>query len=268
MNALPLNLGAIEGGVRRIACLRCAADPRLEYYAWVPRHMEPGAEPLVLVHGISRNAAELIARFVPDARLHGRPLIAPIFGEREFARYQLLGRSPLGMTADAALIAMLEDAASRFGTATAAALFGFSGGAQFVHRFALAHPRRTSACVPVSAGWFCWPDPDLRWPLGWKGGPVSPDREAIAAVPFHVLVGARDTVRDEALRRDPVIDALQGETRRTRARAWHKAMRRAGLNARGSHAVLPRTRHSFSSAVRAGLVAAVFERLGQEGNEP
>ncbi len=37
-------------------------------------------------------------------------------------------------------------------------MYGFSGGAQFCHRFAMRHPHRVAACVALAAG--CWTDPD------------------------------------------------------------------------------------------------------------
>lgn len=37
-------------------------------------------------------------------------------------------------------------------------LYGFSGGAQFCHRFAMRHPHRVGACVALASG--CWTDPD------------------------------------------------------------------------------------------------------------
>jgi pimeloyl-ACP methyl ester carboxylesterase len=38
-------------------------------------------------------------------------------------------------------------------------LSGHSGGAQFVQRYALAHPERVAASVLSSAGWYTFPNP-------------------------------------------------------------------------------------------------------------
>jgi predicted esterase len=56
---------------------------------------------------------------------------------------------------------------------------GFSGGAQFAHRFAYAHPERTQAVAAHSAGWY---DPPPSW---------------ARQVPFLVTVGLEDTQRVE-----------------------------------------------------------------------
>lgn len=251
-------------GTAEMVFLRCPCEAGHEYFAWTPPG--PPCATLVLVHGISRNAAELVARFLPAAREHGVALIAPLFPAARHGQYQQIASQPEDRTADLALLAIVEDAASRLGTQREFRLFGFSGGAQFAHRFAILHPQRVQACIPVSAGWYCWPDAAMEWPLGWRGAPRGPvDVATLANVPFHVIVGSRDTESDESLRRDPLTDSLQGGHRKARARAWFKAMRRAGLNSHGSLTVLPRTRHKFASAERNGLVGTVFTLLGFEG---
>ena len=254
----------------RMRFQRLPGDPAREYYAFVPPGAPPGAEPLVLVHGISRNAPELVLRFADLAQRHGVPLIAPLFRRETWGQYQQAWDRKRDLRADLALCEILDDAARRLGLATQrVALFGFSGGGQFAHRFAMLHPGRVRACVPVSAGWYTMPDPDLAWPLGLKdmpgpGGKVDP---AAAEVPFHLVVGQRDTGDDDALRHDPEIDRLQGADRRSRARAWRKALRQAGWNRLGSLTVLPRTRHNFACAHRRGLTQTVFQLLGHEGQD-
>ena len=259
-------------GSARMQFLRLPGEPDREYYAFVPPEAAPGAEPLVLVHGISRNAPELVLRFAELASRHGVPLIAPLFRQETWGQYQQAHDRKRGLRADLALCDILDDAARRLGLATGrVALFGFSGGGQFAHRFALLHPRRVRACVPVSAGWYTLPDPALAWPLGLKGMPGSGPNPgldpAVAEVPFHLVVGQRDTGSDDALRHDPEIDRLQGTDRRSRARAWRKALREAGWNRHGSLTVLPRTRHNFACAHRRGLAQTVFRLLGHEGQD-
>ena len=252
----------------RMQFLRLPGEPAREYYVFMPPGAAPGAEPLVLVHGISRNAPELVLRFAELASRQGVPLIAPLFRQEAWGQYQQAHDRKRGLRADLALCDILDDAARRLGLATGrVALFGFSGGGQFAHRFALLHPRRVRACVPVSSGWYTLPDPALAWPLGLKdlpGGPLDP---AAAEVPFHLVVGQRDTGSDDALRHDPEIDRLQGTDRRSRARSWRRALRAAGWNRAGSLTVLPRTRHNFACAHRRGLAATVFRLLGHEGQD-
>ena len=63
----------------RMQFVRLPGEPAREYYAFTPATLRAGAEPLVLVHGISRNAAEMVLRFSELASQCGVPLIAPLF---------------------------------------------------------------------------------------------------------------------------------------------------------------------------------------------
>ncbi len=245
--------------------LRCSGQPEREYYLLRPAKLCPDAEPLVLIHGISRNAPELVVRFAERANQLGVPLIAPLFRRESFGQYQQVIDPRGGQRSDLALLDILNDVSRRFGIATGRiALFGFSGGAQFAHRFALLHAKRVRACVPVSAGWYTMPDPELAWPLGLAQSPIPIDRGA-PTIPFHVIVGQRERDDDDALRRNPQLDALQGENRRARARNWHCALRQAGWSRASNLTVLPRTRHNFSCAHRNGLIETVFRLIGHQG---
>ena len=247
--------------------VNAGGNPVREYYVYLPEHMAAEPEPLVLVHGISRNAAELILRFSELAARTGVPLIAPVFRRESFGQYQQAIDPRHGWRSDLALCDILDDAADRFGLATRRiALFGFSGGAQFAHRFTLLHPDRVRACIPTSAGWYTMPDPDLPWPLGLGDMPLGSFDPAARRVPFHLIVGQREREDDAALRHDPEIDRLQGPDRRSRARAWYRALQQAGWSDASTLTVLPRTRHNFTCAHRNGLTQTVFRLLGYEGN--
>jgi pimeloyl-ACP methyl ester carboxylesterase len=268
MNASLSLAVAVPAAQPRPQFLRIDGQPDREYYAVLPTQLLPGAEPLVLVHGISRNAAELVVRFAALAEHCGVPLIAPLFRRDAYGQYQQVIDPRSGLGSDAALHDILEDATDRFGLDTGRiALFGFSGGAQFSHRYALIHPGRVRACVPASAGWYTLPDPELAWPLGLKGLPGGPLDPCARAVPFHLIVGQRDHCDDDALRHSARLDALQGTNRRARARNWHRALRRAGWSEQSSLTVLPRTRHNFSSAHRNGLIETVFRLLDYKGTD-
>jgi pimeloyl-ACP methyl ester carboxylesterase len=243
---------------------RLAGEPLREYFAYCPPVCGIAAQPLVVVHGISRNAVEIVLRFTPLARRFGVPLIAPLFPRESYGMYQQVIDRRSGVRSDLALFDMVSDAAARWGfSADRFALFGFSGGAQFAHRLTMLHPERIGTCIPASAGWYTMPDPASAWPLGLADAPLGPlDREALAEVPIHTLVGRRDTGCGDALRRNPALDAAQGETRLQRARTWHRAMRKSGMHPDSTLTVLPRTRHSFASAERRGLPETVFALLG------
>ncbi|MFC7538118.1 hypothetical protein ACFQPG_12220 [Sphingomonas sp. GCM10030256] len=246
---------------------RIPGSPAREYFVLVPSSARKGSIPLVLVHGISRNAIELILRFTEGAADFGVPLIAPLFRQDVYGAYQQVVDRRRQLRADDALFDILAQVAARWPiSGDKVDLFGFSGGAQFAHRFALLHPERVRTCVPVSAGWYSWPDEAIDWPLGLRDAPEPINQEAVARLALHIIVGQRDTRADESLRRRPDLDLLQGKDRVKRARRWYKAMRESGLNADCSLTILPRTRHNFDVAQRRGLVALTYSLLGFKSN--
>ena len=193
----------------------------------VPRG--PGAPILFAVHGISRNAAEMATRFAEHPRFAGWTIVAPLFEKARFGQYQQLLASPGQTRSDLGLLNLLDAMTDQFGLdCQRLSLFGFSGGAQFAHRFAMLHPRRVRSVVAVSAGWYLMPDADLPWPYGLgEGAPVAVDRMAALGVPMTVVVGDNDLRIDGSVRQTPIINTLQGETRLRRAKRWAKAMRKA-----------------------------------------
>lgn len=249
--------------------LQLPGEPIREYFAFVPRGSE-GSPPLVLVHGISRNAAEMILRFGAEAERYKVPLVAPLFRKGNYGMYQQLLDRRSRVRGDEALFEILSDVEARWGVPTQRFhMFGFSGGGQFAHRFAFLHPRRLLSCVPVSAGWYSWPDDQLEWPLGLSGAPVSElDVATLAQLPMHVLVGDRDTRSDEALRRGEVIDAVQGVSRLERAERFCAALRDSRVSPNCTLAVLPGVGHSFDMACQAGVVQHVFELTGKVRRGP
>lgn len=107
--------------------------------------------PIVLIHGTGGNAQEELDRFrtTAEATLSFNVLlIAPQF---ETPYQFLLPR------ADRVLLDALDQAKAEHELADRIMLYGFSGGAQFAHRFTMRHPEEVMSCVALAAG--CWTDP-------------------------------------------------------------------------------------------------------------
>lgn len=246
-------------------------DPRFAYYLYVPTHIETSRPVFVTVHGISRNAREHAEQFAPVAERYGVVLVAPLFTRQRFPDYQRLGRIHRGERADVKLAELLDEV----GLLTAAEtervlLFGYSGGGQFVHRYAMAHPERVRAYVVGAAGWYTFPDPNLRFPRGLATTADLPDvqfkPEQFLSVPGAVLVGDRDRYEGTALRKTPAVRQQQGDTRWERGQRWVAAMNAAaaaaGLITEYRFESLNRSPHSFEKSVRRGDMASrVFEHL-------
>jgi dienelactone hydrolase len=187
----------------------------------------PGQEVLVAVHGISRNAAEIAMRFTAHPAFRQLTIIAPLFSKERFGQYQQLAvRRPGQTRADAGLNALLDRLAPELGCDTGRfRLFGFSGGAQMAHRYALHHPQRVARMCVVSAGWYCMPLPDLAWPYGMGDGQgAAMFGPEFLDVPTTVIVGNRDTRVDGTVRQDPDILEHQGRNRLRRARCYVRAV--------------------------------------------
>ncbi len=238
--------------------LRLTQDPDQEYFLYLPNTSLSEAPVLTCIHGVSRNAEEQIRSFMAYAEANGVIIVAPLFDTERFPDYQRLGRPVRGQRADLILQKILQDVACRINVAIQQIfMFGFSGGAQFAHRYMMAYPRQVNAVVLAAADWYTFPDEKYRYPRGiersdkFTGIPF--DLKQFLQIPVCVLVGEHDVVRDATLRS---IEHQQGLNRRERAVCWTKAMRTAAkLYDYDTHfyfELLPETGHSFSTAMAAG----------------
>lgn len=261
---LPAEIAVAQTGQGRLIQLQpgSGAYP-LGGWAYVPALVNPDARPLVAVHGISRRAKQQVQLLAGTADRTGRVVIAPLFGRRHWRRYQKIANN---CRADRALLDLLARIDMQGIARTHKFdLFGYSGGAQFAHRFAMLFPRRISRLSIAAAGWYCMPDTDTAYPYGLAArvgrkadwGPrMLAGLNAYLRLSITILVGANDTVRDAALRRSPHLDAAQGANRFERARRYHASLselaRLHAIRSRISFTVLPGSHHSFPRCVKTG----------------
>ena len=259
------NYNASQSGFRTVN----GPVPR-EYYYHFPAGLHAASPIIVSVHGISMNAAEHMVRMRGIAEASGAVVIAPLFSKKLYPRYQQLEDRVSGTRADLALIDIMADVRRRTGLETRRVhITGFSGGAQFAHRFALYHADLIASCVSCAAGWYTFPTRDAAFPLGLaKGsgpGGLSPHADW-RSVRHHVVVGSRDTAIEEALNMTEAVVALQGTGRRSRARRWVRAMN-VGRTTRGYPRVglteLRGLSHDFTMAhERHGLARLLAAHMG------
>ncbi len=219
------------------------------------------APPIVLIPGSSGNAPNYLSTFRPYAEYGGAPLLVPEFGGGSHRGYQRLisdGR-PLG--AARVLDEALEALAKELGMPLPVFdLVGFSGGAQFAHRYALLYPQRVRRLVVGAAGWYTQLDSDRPFPHGTAPSTASDgmavDVKGFLGVDVLITVGERDTTRGRQLRSDSRLDAEQGENRLSRALNWYQRLLaladHRGVRAGARFEVMPKTGHSFSSAMAVG----------------
>lgn len=245
----------------------------LDCWIFQPLHRDVAAAPVIAVHGIRREAREQVELLAEQVRLQGRVVIAPVFDAERWPRYQ---QAVVRGRADKALLRLWSELhgegiiqAERF------ILSGFSGGAQFAHRFALLQPQLIERLIVSSAGWYTFPD-EAAYPYGLAPPPgrravdaLQGNLPAFLQIPITVTIGDRDNRCDPNTRSGIAIDAQQGRTRMDRAHEWCRALlavaNRFNIDARITVVTLPRCGHSFRRCVRrGGLDSLILPRPGQE----
>jgi pimeloyl-ACP methyl ester carboxylesterase len=233
------------------------------------------APPLVVLHGISRNAGTLARLFAPEAARTGRTIIIPHFSLKKWPNFQ---RPSKAARPDLALLALLDLVASEYPDISGPVdIFGHSGGAQLAHRLAMLYPHRVAALHLAAAGWYCLPDDKMPYPYGLAPGTGSFSAKMLRQnntalhdflhIPTWVYVGTEDVTRDDALRKTPSLDAGQGLHRRARAHTYVSALKAAatsaGLKPRASLIELPGCDHDVVRAItQNNLAARVLEARG------
>jgi pimeloyl-ACP methyl ester carboxylesterase len=245
------------------------------YLVYLPHSYRPGTRPLVFIHGYSRQVQAQASALLPLCEHRGCALIAPLFDREMHPRYQQLGRGRNGLRADQVLDACLLELQNTLQWSAATdrrvTLIGFSGGAQFAHRYTMAHPQRVSALIAVAAGWYTMPEEETAYPLGLctrrrlRTHNLNPER--FLRVPTTVIVGAEDTSTIN-LRLNPALNAQQGSTRVARARRWvcglREAARMHGVQASIQYFEVPGMGHDFHAFVRRGhLLELLAEGMEQ-----
>lgn len=217
---------------------------------------------LVAVHGVSREWREMADHLLGPCLATGTALVVPRFSRSGYRGFQRLEVGRKGVAADHALLTVLDDAARRFGIAAAAELFlfGYSGGAQFAHRFSLAHPDRVRRQALAAAGFYTMPDTASPYPYGLAPGERFGSLDMTGLLlPTKVFVGELDTDRDLQLRTNDSLDRQQGRNRVERARRFVLATRSLAGSCRRppdcSFEVLPKCGHSFVECAEKGDLA-------------
>ncbi|MGH6781071.1 MAG: hypothetical protein ACREB5_03055, partial [Sphingomonadaceae bacterium] len=206
-------LSAYELG--RTAAIACQADQRFSYCLYVPPALSDagsraGARVLVALHGTERGNQAMRDLFMPLADKLGLIVVAPLFpagiiDPHDRDNYKYIEYE--GIRFDRLMLAMLDEIGARYGVPVdRVAMFGFSGGAHFAHRFLYLHPERleaVSVCAPGSPTLF---DDSRDWWVGVRdieqrfGRPI--DREALRRVAVHLAVGDDDTDTHEITHRE------------------------------------------------------------------
>jgi poly(3-hydroxybutyrate) depolymerase len=181
--------------------ITCRFDQRFCYALTPPRVLGAARGLLVTVHNSVRWYEPNLHGLRAFAERHGLFMLAPIFpagllGNDDEDCYKFLLER--GVRHDLVLNAMVDEVAAATGCdGSRFLLHGYSGGAQFVHRYLLLHPARVRAAAIGAPGTVTLIDDEVDW---WGGvrdlheqfGQAL-DLDALRRVPIQLVVGENDT---------------------------------------------------------------------------
>ncbi len=187
----------------KTAIFACAADPRAQYCLYVPPCVADGrsVDLLVAVHGTGRTSfLDFRDGFAEFGRWHDCAVLCPVFpigmgGGSNRSGYKYLAEGDIRY--DRLVLAMVAETAAKYGQDWSRfAMFGFSGGGHFTHRFAILHPETLWAASIGAPGSVTLLNPAKDWWVGIRDIAdrfgVTFDAAALARVPVQMVVGDAD----------------------------------------------------------------------------
>ncbi|MGR3480972.1 alpha/beta hydrolase [Salipiger marinus] len=227
------------------AIFASSADPRFHMLLYVPPAAAEGrkVDLLVAVHGTGRTSAlEFRDGFAEFGLYNDCAILCPIFpvnvrgdGARSGYKYMREGE----IRYDEVVLAMVAEMAEKYGQDWSQfAMFGYSGGGHFTHRFAILHPEKLWAACIGAPGSVTLLDPDRDWWVGIRdlaekfGRPF--DAAALAKVPVQMVVGGLDLETWEITHKPGAAYYMEGAndagaTRPERLRSLQKSFEAAGV---------------------------------------
>ncbi|MFL9874280.1 alpha/beta hydrolase [Paraburkholderia megapolitana] len=243
-------------------------DPRFAYTLYVPpaiRQPSNNVELVVAVHGTDRGFIKYRDAFAGFARWNNCAVLCPLFpvgvlGDNNRDGYKHLLEGDIRY--DRVLLDMVEEVGSRYvKTFDTFALFGFSGGGQFVNRFAYLHPERLWAASIGAPGSVTLLDVNRDWWVGLRGieqrfGKPF-DREALQRVPVQMVVGKADLETWEITHREGRGSYMPGAndagaTRPERLRTLRQTFETAGVKVQFDE--LPNIAHNSLQTIEAAVL--------------
>ncbi len=221
-------------------------DPRFHMLLYVPPAAADGrkVDLLVAVHGTGRTSAlEFRDGFAEFGLYNDCAILCPIFpmnvrgdGARSGYKYMIEG----DIRYDEIILSMVAEMAEKYQQDWSRfAMFGFSGGGHFTHRFAILRPEHLWAACIGAPGSVTLLDPDRDWWVGVRdlqekfGRPFN--AEALARVPVQMVVGSVDLENWEIMHEPSSKYWMEGandagNTRPERLRSLKASFESVGVN--------------------------------------
>jgi poly(3-hydroxybutyrate) depolymerase len=177
-------------------------DPRFSYCLYVPPDLGRRGPPALVVamHGTGRAFMTYRDGFAEFGRWNNCIILCPLFpvgvrgdGNRDGFKYI----QEAEIRYDDIFLSIVEEVGGRYGLDVSRfALFGFSGGGHFTHRFLILHPERLWAASIGAPGSVTLLDPTRNWWVGVRDVKerfgITVDEAAMQRVPVQMIVGAAD----------------------------------------------------------------------------
>ena len=258
------------------AIFAAKADPRFHYCLYVPPKVGDGAKVdlLVAMHGTGRTSfLDFRDGFAEFGRWNDCAVLCPVFpvgvlGDGNRSGYKYMAEGDIRY--DEIVLKMVDEIAAKYGQDWSRfAMFGFSGGGHFTHRFAILHPEKLWAASIGAPGSVTLLDPAKDWWVGIRDIKqrfgVDFDATALARVPVQMIVGEADLETWEITHKPGGTYWMEGandagQTRPERLQALKASFEGAGVNVRldlvpgASHdrmKVLGRVKDYLSDVLRA-----------------
>lgn len=220
---------AIETYRHRLNWHRLDGRPSQRYATYIPDGVQVGAPMMVCVHGVSHNVESQLYGFAPWADRFGIVLVAPLFDTLYFVKQQCLVKELFARRADDVLDAIVGEVGKQVRSVSDRLhLFGYSGGAQFVQRYAMLYPRKVDSFAAVSANSYIFPDETIAYPLGTRATAQIPEYafmpKEYLQVPGTVFVDDGEASQEITHNSSPELIVRQGVNRAERGRRWVAAM--------------------------------------------
>jgi poly(3-hydroxybutyrate) depolymerase len=252
--------------------------PDNDYFLYIPTNAAARGplQVLVTVHGMGGDGAGFCQNLINRAEQDGWIIVSPTFKYQDYHDPDLVLQDDTHMLPH--LKQILDDLPAKTGLPIKdkVLLYGFSRGAQMVHRFAEFYPEKTLAVALSSAGSYTLPEAamnvngaqtTLNFPFGvadiaqYTHTPF--DGAAFRQIPFFLGVGGADSNGSDTPR---AWDPYLGTTRIARAQAFKSALTDLGLDA--SLTVFPNVSHDVTSDMRGQAMSfleqqAFFATLAQ-----
>lgn len=244
-----------------------------DYFLYIPKSAQAGMplQVLVTVHGMGGEGKGFCADLLAQAEANNWVIVSPTFPYRDYKVVSNVVEDERTMMPR--LRQIIDELPARTGLSfrPQVLLYGFSRGAQMVHRFAEWYPEKVLAVALFSAGSYTLPrtamtmngtPQNMAYPFGvadlaaYNGGFFN--EVAFRGVKFFVGVGGADANAGDVPRD---WDAVQGNTRVARATSFFNTLTRMNMDTKMQ--VFPGVGHDVTPEMRAAALAFLKTQADQ-----